>query len=92
MADRERTDQALRQPGFEFMVCLLLSLQDAVNVSLPLMFRIYSCSLATCVFWDIWAWSHPVPLELQRSNALNIIFINYIFPCFSSARASLQSL
>lgn len=66
------------------MVCLLLSLQDAVNVSLSLMF----CSLVTHVIWNIWAWSHPVPLELQRSYALNIVFINYV----DSARASLQSL
>lgn len=89
MADRKRTDQALRQPGFKFMVCLLLSLQDAVDGRLPLMF----CSLGTRVFWNIWAWSHPVSLELQRSHALNIVLL-YVScrHCFSSARASLQSL
>lgn len=56
------------------MVCLLLPLQDAAHVSLPLMF----CSLAARVFWNILAWLHPVPLELQRPHALNTLFIYHV--------------
>lgn len=56
------------------MVCLLLSLQDAADVSLPLKL----CSLGPRVFWSVWAWSHSVPLELQTSHALNIVFNYYV--------------